>query len=160
MRPLTLAVPKPFFPLGVLPLVEFAFQEARAAGMEAAALVVSPSMVEPARRYLEGRDPSWIPVEILVQEEPRGLADAILRGLPWLGGEGAAVLNPDSLFTSAEPPLASMVEAAGGRGKRERGGSCPSGRSFPRSGGRPSPGFRSAGNAGEGISFLRNSWRR
>ncbi|HHI68033.1 MAG TPA: hypothetical protein ENJ97_01770 [Planctomycetes bacterium] len=115
MRPLSLAVPKPFLPLGRLPLVEFAFFEARAAGMEEVGLVVSPGMVEPARRYLEGRDPSWIPVKILVQEEPKGLADAILRGLPWLEGEGAAVLNPDSLFTSPEPPLARMVAAAGGR---------------------------------------------
>ncbi len=113
MRPLSLAVPKPFFPLGNLPLVEFAFQEAKAAGMEEVALVVSPGMVEPARRYLEGRDPSWIPVEVLVQEEPKGLADAILRALPWLEGEGAAVLNPDSLFTSPGPPLEIMTGAAG-----------------------------------------------
>ncbi len=115
MRPLSLAVPKPFLPLGRLPLVEFAFFEARAAGMEEAALVVSPGMVESAGRYLEGRDPSWIPVEILVQEEPRGLADAILQGLAWLEGEGVAVLNPDSLFTSPEPPLERMVAAAQGR---------------------------------------------
>ncbi len=110
MRPLSLAVPKPFLPLGVWPLVEFAFFEAQAAGMEEAALVVSPGMVEPARRYLEGRDPSRLPVEILVQEEPKGLADALLQALPWLQGEGAAVLNPDSLFTSPSPPLQKMVE--------------------------------------------------
>jgi len=87
-----LSVPKELLPLGERPVLEHALREAARAGFDAAAVVVSPSK-EQIRRFLADHSLP-LPVEVVVQPEPLGIGDAVLRC--W-AGEPMGVLLPDDV---------------------------------------------------------------
>ena len=84
--------PKELLRLGGRPLIGHALVEARRAGFEAAVVVVSPAK-EALRNFLTGSDLP-LPVEVVVQPEPRGIGDAVLRC--W-SGQPIGVLLPDDV---------------------------------------------------------------
>lgn len=84
--------PKELLPLGGKPLIGHAIEEAKRAGFDAAIVVVSPAK-EPLRRYLTDNDHP-IPVEVVVQPQPLGIGDAVLRC--WRE-EPLGVLLPDDV---------------------------------------------------------------
>lgn len=94
---LELGIPKELLPLGGSPLLAHALAEASRAGFEAAIVVLSPSK-DLLRRYLADTDLP-LPVEIVVQEQPLGIGDAVLRC--W-DREPIAVLLPDDVVLGAE----------------------------------------------------------
>ena len=106
MAPLTDFVPKVFLPVVDAPLVVHALREAQAAGMRRACVVVAPGM-----EHL----PAWrtcvpdLEVALVVQEQPRGLADALLLAQGWLRPGPVAALNPDNLHTTPGGALATVV---------------------------------------------------
>jgi UTP--glucose-1-phosphate uridylyltransferase len=71
--------------------------EARRARFEAAVVVISPAK-ESLRRYLTENDLP-IPVEVIVQPEPRGIGDAVLRC--WRN-EPVGVLLPDDVVLETD----------------------------------------------------------
>ena len=89
--------PKELLPLGGKPVIAHALDEARLAGFDSAVVVVSPAK-ESLRRYLiDGEHP--LPVEIVIQPQPLGIGDAVLRG--WQG-EAVAVLLPDDVVVRTD----------------------------------------------------------
>jgi UTP--glucose-1-phosphate uridylyltransferase len=89
--------PKELLLLGGKPLIGHALAEASRAGFDAAVVVVSPAKV-PLRDYLaEGNHP--LPVEVILQPEPRGIGDAVL--LCW-NGDSVGVLLPDDVVLDSE----------------------------------------------------------
>jgi UTP-glucose-1-phosphate uridylyltransferase len=90
-------MPKELLPLGSLPVIGHALAEAERAGFDSAVVVVSPAK-EQLRRYLaESKTP--LPVEIVVQPQPLGIGDAVLRS--WQG-EPVGVLLPDDVVLETE----------------------------------------------------------
>jgi UTP--glucose-1-phosphate uridylyltransferase len=90
--PLGLSIPKELLPLGGRPLIGHALAEAARAGFESAIVVVSPTKHQ-LREYLANRH-TPIHVEIVVQPEPTGIGDAVLRA--WRD-EPVGVLLPDDV---------------------------------------------------------------
>jgi UTP--glucose-1-phosphate uridylyltransferase len=92
-----LGLPKELLPLGGKPLLGHALEESARAGFEAATVVISPSKTQ-VRDYLaNARLP--IPVETVIQPEPRGVGDAVLRG--WRG-QPIGVLLPDDVVLATD----------------------------------------------------------
>lgn len=89
--------PKELLPLGGKPLIGHALEEAQRAGFDSAVVVVSPAK-ESLRRYLaDNQHP--VPVDIVVQPQPLGIGDAVLRC--WRN-EPIGVLLPDDVVLSSD----------------------------------------------------------
>jgi UTP--glucose-1-phosphate uridylyltransferase len=106
LLPLTRAVPKELLPVWKRPVLDYAIEEAAAAGIERDVIVTAPGK-EALRIYFADRSAIGIckyaagtlAVDFVEQEEARGLGDAVRRGAP--AGEPVAVLLPDELLIGA-----------------------------------------------------------
>jgi UTP--glucose-1-phosphate uridylyltransferase len=120
LRPASQVVPKELFPLGTRPAIELVIEEATRAGLLDVAVVINRRK-ELIRRYLatlrEQQEFASLRVEILYQEEPVGLADAISLGRDFAAGEPFAVLLPDNVLLSPRHRLSELISAARGSGR-------------------------------------------
>jgi UTP--glucose-1-phosphate uridylyltransferase len=131
LLPATKAVPKELFPLLGKPVIQYAVEEAVAAGITSIVIVVrgSKSAVidhftrdpelegylrsrgDERRAELLDRLASMAEITAVSQPQPRGLADAILRAREATGDESFAVLLPDALIASSQPAIGQLVPA-------------------------------------------------
>ncbi|MGC9453428.1 MAG: sugar phosphate nucleotidyltransferase [Phycisphaerae bacterium] len=124
LRPWTFACPKAMLPLvdtggRIRPVLHRILTEAAVAGIEQVALVVSPDQREVFERYLTTVRQSaanGLPdrVEMIVQPQPNGFGDAVLRASGWAGRDKAvAVMLGDHVYTHGPggPCLAQLLEA-------------------------------------------------
>jgi UTP--glucose-1-phosphate uridylyltransferase len=101
LLPLTRAVPKELLPVWKRPVLDYAIEEAAAAGIEHVVIITAPGK-EALRAYFpDGRvtydcAPKGVTLDFVEQREPRGLGDAVRQGAP--AGEPIAVLLPDELL--------------------------------------------------------------
>lgn len=106
LMPLTRAVPKELLPVWNKPVLQYAIDEAIAADIEHIIIVTAPGK-ESVERYINfnasqgkghdnGETGSGPVIELMVQEVPRGLGDAIRLAAP--RNEPVAVLLPDELL--------------------------------------------------------------
>lgn len=102
--PATRAVPKVMLPLLDRPIVEYAVAEAAAAGIDEVVVVLGGDG-DLVRRHFSGA----AGIEYVVQDEPRGLGDAVATAGPALGGEPFVVLLPDEIV---DPGLLRRMLAA------------------------------------------------
>lgn len=130
--PATKTVPKEMLPLVDRPLIQYAVDEARAAGIEEFIFITSPGKTalenyfgaSPALERtlsesgktgpLEALRPSHVPegaVSFIRQENPKGLGHAVLLARRLVGDEPFAVILPDDLIRARTPALKQMVEA-------------------------------------------------
>ena len=120
MLPFSLAVPKELAPLGSRPAIHLVLDEAAAAGIEEAIVVVAPDKPL-VRRYLElaQDEGAWpgIGLRFAVQEEPTGLADAITVCGDLLEGEPFALLLPDNLPLAPDYRLGALLGLWSERGR-------------------------------------------
>ncbi len=115
MQPFTHVVPKELVPLGARPAIDWVVREALEAGLDQLGLVVGPDKGL-IRDYLErlqelGELPPFS-LELIHQEVPLGLAEAMALGRSFAAGEPFALVLPDNIFLSPEYSLGRMVEAA------------------------------------------------
>lgn len=134
LLPLTRPVPKELLPVWKRPVLDYAIEEAAAAGIERIIIITAPGkeslqahFADPRwlRAYNGGALPDSFTVEFVEQSEPLGLGDAVRRGAR--PGEPLAVLLPDELLIGPNC-LAQLL------GCRERhGGSAIAVKRVPRS---------------------------
>lgn len=123
LAPLTAAVPKAMFPLvdaqgRCRPVIHWILAQACAAGAGQAAIIVSPAQREILERYLQaaagqGSDlPSAI--EFIVQPQPAGFGEAVLRAQPFTGHDDFLLLLGDHVYLSPPggPACAAQVSQA------------------------------------------------
>lgn len=112
MRSLTGSAPKEMIPLGGEPLLNHVVRECAASGVTELLVVIAPGkeMIAAEMGRLAGTPGAPASIEIAVQREPRGLADAIRLGRDFAGGAPLAVALPDNLFVGGEPALAQVAE--------------------------------------------------
>ena len=119
--PATKAVPKELLPVLDKPLLQYAVEEARAAGVEEFIFVTSaekPSIenhfqhcrLSNIKKELEQVNIAPEKLHIVYQDEPRGLGHAVLCAKDVVGDEPFAVLLPDDMILSTIPCLQQMVE--------------------------------------------------
>ena len=132
MLPATKAIPKEMLPVVDKPIIQYAFEEARAAGIEHVIFVTGrgKSVIEDhfdrayelddaLRRKNKQRElesvSAWVPqpgeLSYTRQQEPLGLGHAVWCARDLVGNEPFAVILVDDLVVSGQPCLAQMVEA-------------------------------------------------
>lgn len=105
LLPLTRAVPKELLPVWKRPVLDYAIEEAVAAGIERVVIVTAPGK-EALRHHFADRRAllsygrrelaDAFSLEFVEQPDPLGLGDAVRQGAP--AGEPIAVLLPDELL--------------------------------------------------------------
>jgi len=101
LLPLTRAVPKELLPVWKRPVLDYAIEEAAAAGIERVVIITAPGKEALQAYFGDGRltydcAPKGLTLDFVEQREPRGLGDAVRQGAP--AGEPIAVLLPDELL--------------------------------------------------------------
>lgn len=114
LHPATQSVPKVLLPVGVRPMLDWALDEAIAAGVSAIAVVVSPDQPrvrEHAEQRAQGEDwPAGVALHVLEQPEPVGIGDALIRARPLTGDASFGVIVPDNWFDSPTPAVAQVAQ--------------------------------------------------
>lgn len=119
MSALTGGAAKELLPIGGVPLVLHVLEECAASGISEVLIVSAPgkSDLEDAVRSAAGSSGMPATVEVVIQEEPRGLADAIRLGRFFAGGTPLAVALPDNLFIGDAPGLSQLIDVYQRTGK-------------------------------------------
>jgi UTP--glucose-1-phosphate uridylyltransferase len=99
MRPATRVVPKPLIPVVDRPVIQYVVEEAVAAGVTEVILVVDERPGNPVLAHFVDGDPvpglESVHFEAVVQSEPHGLGDAVLRARGAVDGRPFACLLSD-----------------------------------------------------------------
>lgn len=131
MLPATKAVPKEMLPIVDRPIIQYAVEEAVAAGIHEVILVTADGKESIAEHFAEGGrlaqalamgkqeallDVTEAPAQLarfteVRQAEPRGIADAIRCARGLVEGEPFALLFPDDLLIADEPVTGQLIEA-------------------------------------------------
>jgi UTP--glucose-1-phosphate uridylyltransferase len=112
MLALTKGAPKELIDVGGLPALVRVLGECGASGITDVIIVIAPdkdAIVETSKRAA-GLSGMPARISFVVQEKPRGLADAIRLGRDFAAGQPIAVALPDNLFADGEPALAQVIE--------------------------------------------------
>lgn len=109
LRPATNAVPKELLPVFDTPVLHFAIDEARDAGIERFVFVTSND--KPQIEAHVRSDYGDLDCTFVVQEEPLGLGHAVLMANGAVGKEAFAVILPDDVIFAAPSVLAQMCRA-------------------------------------------------
>lgn len=129
LMPATKVVPKVLLPVGRKPLILHAVEEAVAAGAECVVLVANrrdslisdyfkPNAELEEHLKQAGREEEadsldrltqLISIVTMLQESPRGLADAIRCAQPIVGNQPFGVLLPDALILAPSPAIGQLI---------------------------------------------------
>jgi UTP-glucose-1-phosphate uridylyltransferase len=112
MASLTKGAAKELLPIGGVPLVLRVMEECAASGVSEVLVISAPgkSDVDVAVSEAAGKPGMPKKVRVLVQREPRGLADAIRMGREFAGTDLLGVALPDNLFVGDAPGLAQLYD--------------------------------------------------
>ncbi|MEO8910111.1 MAG: sugar phosphate nucleotidyltransferase [Gemmatimonadaceae bacterium] len=102
-----------------VPLLLRVLEEYAASGIEEALVVVSPEKNDVIRAARSAAGQYSMPerIQTVIQQQPRGLADAIRLGREFAGSDPIAVALPDNLFLSRVPALRQVIETYDATGK-------------------------------------------
>lgn len=135
--PATKSVPKEMLPLIDRPLIQYAVDEAKAAGIEEFIFITSSGKTSLENYFsdapmleqklaqagkteaLEALEQSRLPegsVTFIRQDRPRGLGHAVSLARNVVGNAPFAVILPDDIIRAAQPALGQMLEATAASG--------------------------------------------
>lgn len=120
MAPFSRIVPKELVPLGVRPALLWVLEEARLAGIEEIGLIVRSGkhlLAEFLRVMADENPVAGLRFELIEQEEPEGLAEALSICRGFADGEAFALLLPDNILMEDRPSLGRMLDLADETGK-------------------------------------------
>jgi UTP--glucose-1-phosphate uridylyltransferase len=114
MRPIVGDAPKELVPVAGVPAIEWVLRECAASGIDEVLIVSAPGKAALDLHVLSLAGAAECPgsIRVVVQQTPRGLADAIRLGRSFASGAPLAVALPDNLFVGAEPALAQVIDSA------------------------------------------------
>jgi UTP--glucose-1-phosphate uridylyltransferase len=98
MLPITRWLPKELLPVSLTPLIHWALREAAEAGLSRAIVVTNPAKPILGEVALGFAGPPGFRVELVSQDRPAGLGDAMLRARSRIGEQPFADVLPDNLF--------------------------------------------------------------
>jgi UTP--glucose-1-phosphate uridylyltransferase len=119
MANLTHGGAKELLPIGGKPQVLRVMEECAASGINEVLIVSAPGKADLERvvRGAEGGRGMPARVEVVIQENPRGLADAIRLGRDFARKAPLGVALPDNLFIGEKPALAQLIDVYQETGK-------------------------------------------
>lgn len=128
MLPMSAVLPKCLFPLTdasgrCRPILHWLCDQARTAGVQEVAVVVSPGQHELIARYMKAAcsggdysqaDPPLPTLHYVIQDRPAGFGDAVLRAEPFVGRYPFLLLLGDHIYVTApgQPSCVQQVAAA------------------------------------------------
>lgn len=119
MRPATRVVPKALIPVVDRPTVQYAVEEAARSGVGEVVVVVDPEVGDLVRAHFSQTEPlpglSGVTVTAVVQEEPRGLGDAVAVAREAVGDRPFFCLLVDNIVYPGHDVLAETAGASDGR---------------------------------------------
>jgi UTP--glucose-1-phosphate uridylyltransferase len=122
MRPATRSVPKALLPVVDRPVIQWIVEEGKRAGVTEFVVVVSPGVDDLLYSHFEGMEGlgelagmEGIGFTWVVQEQARGLGDAVLQAREAVDGRPFFCLLGDNLVVPGRDHLAAMAEASDGR---------------------------------------------
>ena len=89
---------KAMMPIAGRPFLDFVLSAAADAGLRQIAIVVAPDAGDVRNYYGSVAPPVRVSVDFVVQERPRGTADAVLAAEAWSAAEPFLVINGDNLY--------------------------------------------------------------
>jgi dTDP-glucose pyrophosphorylase len=92
---------KPMMLVNGRPFLDYVLSALADAGITEVALVVAPDHEAVRRYYATVAPPSRIRLDYVIQQEPRGTADALLSAESWTGGGLFLAMNADNLYPAA-----------------------------------------------------------
>lgn len=117
--PATKVVPKSLLPIAGKPLIQYAVEEAAASGIQKVILVLAPEMALVSEHFrINGASngdrrlralAESVEIRAVMQQYPKGLADAVACAEQETGDESFAVILPDVLIDSAVPATQQLV---------------------------------------------------
>jgi UTP--glucose-1-phosphate uridylyltransferase len=136
MLPATKAVPKELLPVVDRPLIQYAVEEAVAAGIRDIIIVIGPGKEairehfgtatraddharasgDPRLRAICEGPANLANFTFVNQDEPRGIAHAVSCARAWLEGRPFALVFPDDLIVGTPPCLAQLTAVYSGEG--------------------------------------------
>jgi UTP--glucose-1-phosphate uridylyltransferase len=119
MASLTHGRAKELLPIGGVPLVLRVMEECAATGVDEVLIVSAPGKTDLETIALGAAGRPGMPdiVRVVVQQNPRGLADAIRMGKDFAGADTFGVALPDNLFLGDTPALAQLFDIHDRTGK-------------------------------------------
>jgi glucose-1-phosphate thymidylyltransferase len=96
LRPLTYTRPKPLLNVANRPILAYAIHNLREAGITDIGIVVSEENREEIGLAVEGT--AGVDITLILQEQPKGLAHAVMVSQSWLGESDFCVYLGDNLF--------------------------------------------------------------
>jgi glucose-1-phosphate thymidylyltransferase len=96
LRPLTYTRPKPLLPVANKPLILYAIENLRDAGINDIGLIVSEAVLDGIAPGL--LDLPGVKISYIMQHEQKGIAHAVLQAREWLEGEDFCLYLGDNLF--------------------------------------------------------------
>lgn len=111
MSNITHGAAKELLPIGGKPQVLRVMEECAASGINEVLIVSAPGKADLERVVREAAGTRGMParVEVVIQKDPRGLADAIRCGREFARQAPLGVALPDNLFISDKPALAQLI---------------------------------------------------
>lgn len=89
---------KALMPIAGRPFLDHLLSALADAGLTRVAVVVAPDHAAFTRYYRQKCPPSRVALDFVVQDEPRGTADAVRAAESWSAGEPFVALNGDNLY--------------------------------------------------------------
>jgi len=89
---------KSMMPIGDRVFLDYGLSALADAGCGDVAVIIGPEQTAIRRRYEIEAVPSRVRLRFLIQERPRGTADAVLAAREWAGDDPFLVLNSDNLY--------------------------------------------------------------
>jgi UTP--glucose-1-phosphate uridylyltransferase len=119
MAALTHGRAKELLPIGGVPLVLRIMEECAASGVQEVLIVSAPGKTDLDRVVLDAAGGPAMPkrVRVVVQQNARGLADAIRMGREFAGDDILGVALPDNLFAGDAPALRQLHDVYVASGK-------------------------------------------
>ncbi len=122
MRPATRSVPKALLPVVDRPAIQWIVEEATRAGVGEVVVIVNPGVDDLLYAHFEGMEGldalegfEGLKLTWVVQDEARGLGDAVLRSRRAVGDRPFYVLLGDNLVVPGSDQLGSLGAASDGR---------------------------------------------
>ena len=119
MLSLTRGAPKELLEIAGTPVLVRVLDECKSSGIEEVLVVISPDKDEivDVVAPLAGKAGMPSSISFAIQNEPRGLADAIRHGRDFSAGLPMAVALPDNLFAGDDPGLKQVIDTFDATGK-------------------------------------------
>ncbi|NJK63712.1 MAG: NTP transferase domain-containing protein [Synechococcaceae cyanobacterium SM2_3_1] len=111
LRPATRLLPKELLPIGNTPMIHRAVLELVRGGIDQIVLIISPAKASVWDYFAEIAEGLNCELELLIQPEPTGTANAIALAEPFLQGEPFVIFMPDEVCFCNRSPIAQLCEA-------------------------------------------------